>query len=88
MRHLLRTEVALVVTFAAAMLAAYIGLAIFVSGDHQLLGFVILLGGGWMMIYAPVLHDRAHRERGEATHAVWGRDDRRKPQWWDNWRTG
>jgi hypothetical protein len=36
----------------------------------------------WSMVAAPVVHDRLHRERGEQSHVIWGRDDRRKPSWW------
>lgn len=85
MRHLVRTEIGLVATFAAAMLAAYIGLAVSISGADRLVGWLVLVTALWAMIYAPVLHDREHRHRGEATHAVWGRHDRRKPQWWSYW---
>jgi hypothetical protein len=49
---------------------------------HRFTGAVVLLAGLWAMGYAPVLHDRIHRERGEDSHAVWGRGDRRKPPWW------
>jgi hypothetical protein len=34
------------------------------------------------MLACPVVHDRLHLERGEDRHAVWGRDDCRKPRWW------
>ena len=82
MRQLVRTEVGLVVGFAVALLVAYIGLAIFVSGTNRLAGALVLIAGVWSMVSAPVVHDRLHREHGEASHAVWGRDDRRKPPWW------
>jgi hypothetical protein len=81
-RQLVRTEVGLVVGFAVALLVAYIGLAVFVSGDHRFAGFLVLVVGVWAMVSAPGVHDRLHRERGEPSHAVWGKDDRRKPPWW------
>lgn len=85
MRHLVRTEIGLVATFVAAMLAAYIGLAVSVSGADRPVGWLVLVTALWAMIYAPVLHDREHRYRGEETHAVWGHHDRRKPHWWSYW---
>jgi high-affinity Fe2+/Pb2+ permease len=80
-RLLVRTEVGLVVAFAAGLLVAYVGLAVCISGRDRLVGFGVLVLGLWVMVSAPVAHDRAHRERGEAGHALWGRDDRRKPPW-------
>jgi hypothetical protein len=71
-RQLVRTEVGLVVGFAIAMLVAYIGLAIFVSGTNRFAGALVLIAGLWSMVSAPVVHDRLHREHGEASHAVWG----------------
>ena len=82
MRQLVRTEVGLVVSFAVALLVAYIGLAVFVSGTDRFAGFVGLVVGVWSRVSAPVVHDRLHREHGEPSHAVWGRNDRRKPPWW------
>jgi hypothetical protein len=81
-RHLVRTEIGLIVAFAAGLLVAYVGLAVYISGQDRLVGVVVLLAGFWLMIYAPVVHDRVHRERGEEGHVVWGRDDRWKPPWW------
>ena len=82
MRELVRTEIGLVVAFTAAVLVAYVGLAVFISGRDQLAGGLVLLLGLWWMVSAPHVHDRLHRERGEDSHAVWGRGDRRKPPWW------
>jgi hypothetical protein len=81
-RQLVRTEVGLVVGFGVALLVAYIGLAVFVSGENRFVGALVLVVGVWSMVSAPVVHDRLHRENGEASHVVWGRDDRRKPPWW------
>ena len=82
MRHLVRTEIGLVVAFAVGLLVAYIGIAVFISGQDRFAGFLVLVLGLWLMVYAPVVHDRIHRERGEESHALWGRRDRRKPPWW------
>jgi hypothetical protein len=84
-RRLVRTEVGLVLAFATSLLVAYVGLAVFVSGHHRFMGGFVLVLGVWSMRSAPIVHDRLHRERGEESHALWGRDDRRKPPWW---RTG
>ena len=83
MRHLVRTEIGLLVTFAASVLVAYVGLAVFVSGEgrDRFFGFVVLVVALWWMASAPITHDRLHRERGEQSHALWGRDDRWKPSW-------
>ena len=82
MRELVRTEIGLVVAFTAAVLVAYVGLAVLISGRNRFAGGLVLLLGLWWMMSAPVVHDRLHRERGEDSHAVWGRADRRKPPWW------
>ena len=82
MRHLVRTEIGLVVAFAAGLLVAYVGVAVSISGQDRFAGVLVLVLGLSLMIYAPVVHDRIHRERGEASHALWGRRDRRKPPWW------
>ena len=84
MRYLVRTEVGLVVAFAVGMLVTYVGLALTVSGisgPDRFVGWLVLAAGLWLMLAAPVVHDRGHRERGEDSHALWGRDDRRKPPW-------
>jgi fatty acid desaturase len=81
-RQLVRTEIGLVVALAAGSLVAYIGLAVFISGKDRFVGGLVLVLGLWLMVSAPVVHDRMHRERGEDSHAVWGRGDRRKPPWW------
>jgi threonine/homoserine/homoserine lactone efflux protein len=81
-RHVVTTEIGLVLAFAVGLLVAYIGLAVFISGDNRFAGALVLVLGGWLMIKAPVTHDRLHRERGEPSHAVWGKGDRRKPPWW------
>ena len=78
----MRTEVGLVVAFTAAVLVAYVGLAVFISGQNRFAGGLVLLLGLWWTGSAPVVHDRLHRERGEEPHAVWGRGGRRKPPWW------
>jgi hypothetical protein len=85
MRHLVRSEVGLVLVFAAGALVVYVGLALSISGrshESRLAGWLVLLLGIWVMLAAPVVHDRLHAERGEATHALWGSGDRRKPRWW------
>lgn len=82
MRQVVSTEIGLVVAFAAALLVAYVGLAVTISGENRFAGVLVLGLGVWSMVAAPVVHDRLHRERGEPSHAVWGRDDRRKPPWW------
>lgn len=82
MRRLVGTEVGLVVAIAAGLLVAYVGLAVFVSGRDRSAGFLVLVLGLWLMVSAPVVHDRVHRERGEESHALWGRHDGRKPPWW------
>jgi membrane protein YdbS with pleckstrin-like domain len=81
-RQVVSTEIGLVVAFAVALLVAYVGLAVTISGENRFAGVLILVLGVWSMVAAPVVHDRVHRERGEPSHAVWGRDDRRKPPWW------
>jgi hypothetical protein len=81
-RWLVRTEVGLVATFATAVLVGYIGLAITVAGKHRAAGLAVLLLALWSMVAAPVSHDRLHREHGEQSHALWGRNDRWKPRWW------
>jgi hypothetical protein len=81
-RHLVRTEVGLIVVFAAGLLVSYTGLAVFVSGRDRFMGGVVLVLGLWVTLAAPVVHDRLHRERGEESHALWGRADRWKPTWW------
>jgi hypothetical protein len=77
-----RTEIGLVLTIATSLLVAYVGLAVCVSGQHRFVGGLVLVFGLWSLVSAPIVHDRLHRERGEAAHAVWGRGDRRKPPWW------
>jgi hypothetical protein len=64
------------------LVIAYIGIAVFLSGKHQFAGVLVIGLGSWLMLSAPILHDRVHRERGEESHALWGRGDRRKPPWW------
>jgi hypothetical protein len=81
-RLLVRTEIGLVVALAAGLLVAYVGLAVYVSGEHRFMGGVVLVLAVWWMAAAPIVHDRLHREGGEESHAVWGRQDRRKPPWW------
>jgi high-affinity Fe2+/Pb2+ permease len=81
-RYLVTTEIGFVVAFAVGLVIAYIGIAMFISGRHQFAGVLVLGLGLWLMLYAPILHDRVHRERGEESHALWGRGDRRKPPWW------
>jgi high-affinity Fe2+/Pb2+ permease len=81
-RSIVSTEIGLVVAFAVGLLVAYIGIAVFLSGKDRFAGGLVLVVGVWLMGYAPVLHDRIHRERGEESHALWGRGDRRKPPWW------
>jgi hypothetical protein len=81
-RQLVRTEIGLVVAFAVGSLVAYIGLAVFISGKDRFVGGLVVVFGLWLMVSAPVVHDRLHRERGEDSHAVWGRGNRRKPPWW------
>jgi hypothetical protein len=84
-RHLVRSEVGSVLVFAAGALVGYVGLALSISGrshESRLAGGLVLLLGLWVMLAAPVVHDRIHAERAEATHALWGKGDRRKPDWW------
>jgi hypothetical protein len=81
-RHLVRTEVGLALAFAAGVLVAYVGLAVYVTGRDRFVGALVLIFGLWSMLSAPIVHDRLHRERGEDAHALWGKHDRRKPPWW------
>jgi hypothetical protein len=81
-RNLVRTEIGLLVALAVGAVVAYVGFAVSVSGRNRFEGGLVLVLGLWLMVSAPVVHDRIHRERGEETHAVWGRRDRRKPPWW------
>jgi hypothetical protein len=81
-RNLVRTEIGLVVAFAGGLLVAYIGFAVFMSGKDRFAGGLVLVLGLWLMLYVPIVHDRLHRERGEDSHALWGKQDRRKPPWW------
>jgi hypothetical protein len=82
MRQLVRTEIGLVVAIAVGLLVAYIGLAVWISGQDHFAGALVLGFGLWFMLSAPIVHDRVHRDHGEASHALWGRGDRRKPPWW------
>ena len=82
MRRLVRTEIGLVVVVAVSLLVAYIGLAVCVSGQHRFVGVLVLVLALWSLVAAPIVHDRLHRERGEPSHVIWGRDERRKPSWW------
>ena len=82
MRLLVRTEPGLVIVLAATLLVTYVGLAVLVSGEHRFVGLLVLVGGLWSLVAAPVVHDRLHRERGEDSHALWGRGERWKPPWW------
>jgi hypothetical protein len=81
-RHLVRTEIGVVVAIGVGLVIVYIGLAIFISGRDRFAGAVVLVVGLWLMVSAPIIHDRVQRELGEDSHAVWGRGDRRKPRWW------
>jgi hypothetical protein len=72
----------MVLTILAGLLVAYVGLAVYVSGSDSFVGGAVLVLGLWLAVAAPVVHDRVHREHGEASHALWGKDDRRKPPWW------
>jgi hypothetical protein len=81
-RRLVATEIGAVLAFAAGLLVSYVGLAVAVSGRDRFVGVLVLAAGLWAMVSTPVVHDQLHRERGEPGHAVWGRDDRRKPGWW------
>ena len=82
MRRLVRSEVGLVAGGLAGLLVTYIGIAVAVSGRDRFAGWLVLVAGAWGAVAAPVLHDRQHRENGEPPHVIWGRDDRRRPQWW------
>ncbi len=82
MRHLVQTEMGLILAVASGLLVAYVGLAVSISGRDRIAGCLVLVLGLWWMLAAPVVHDRAHRERGEESHALWGRQDRRRPPWW------
>jgi hypothetical protein len=81
-RRLVRSEVGLVAGILAGLLVTYIGIAVAVSGRDRFAGLLVLVAGAWATVAAPVLHDRQHRETGEPPHAIWGRDDRRRPSWW------
>jgi hypothetical protein len=81
-RRLVRSEVGLLLTVVNALIVVYVGFALYVSGQHRLLGALVLIVGLGSMVYAPLVHDRLHRLQGEETHALWGRNDRRKPPWW------
>jgi hypothetical protein len=81
-RPLVASEIGLIVGFAVGLLVVYIGLAVFISGTDHFAGVLVLILGLWLMVYVPIVHDRVHRERGEESHALWGRGDRRKPPWW------
>jgi hypothetical protein len=81
-RRLVATEIGAVLAFATGLLVSYVGLAVTVSGRDRFAGVLVLAAGVWVMVSTPVVHDQLHRERGEPGHAVWGRDDRRKPRWW------
>jgi hypothetical protein len=81
-RRLVATEIGAVLAFAVGLLVTYVGLAVTVSGRERFLGVLALAAGLWAMVATPVVHDQLHRERGEPGHAVWGRDEHRKPPWW------
>jgi hypothetical protein len=49
--------------------------------EHWGLGLVVAAVGLAIELSGPVLHDQAHRRRGEAPHAVWGAGDRNRPSW-------
>lgn len=48
-------------------------------------------GNGWLLLLALAglvlelagmgVHDRGHRRRGETPHALWGLEDRNRPDW-------
>ena len=82
MRHLVRTEIGLLFAFIAGLIVVYVGLAVYLSGRYRFMGGVVLVLGVWWALSAPIVHDRLHRERGEESHALWGRGERRKPRWW------
>lgn len=82
MRRLVVTEIGVVLAFGVGLLVTYVGLAVAVTGRDRVVGVLVLGAGLWAMVSAPVVHDQEHRQRGEPGHAVWGRDERRKPPWW------
>ena len=82
MRLLVRTHVGLVAVVALSVLVGYVGLAVTMAGKHPVVGFLVLVAALWSLVAAPVVHDRMHRESSEPPHALWGRDERRKPPWW------
>ena len=82
MRQLVSTEIGLLLALAAGLIVAYVGLAVFISGRDRFAGGLVLVLALWWVVSAPIVHDRVHRDRGEESHAVWGRGDRRKPRWW------
>jgi len=80
-RRLVGTEIGLLAAFMAGVLIAYVGLAVFVSGEARMIGGGVLVLGLWLILAAPRAHDRVHRERGEAGHAPWLWETRRNPPW-------
>ncbi len=45
------------------------------------LGLLVAILGLTLEFSGAALHDRQHRRRGEHPHAMWGLDDRNRPQW-------
>lgn len=82
MRRLVGTEIGLIVGLLAGALVTYVGVAVAFSGRDRVIGAGVLVLGGWLMLAVLVVHDRAHLERGEPGHALWGLAGRRKPRWW------
>jgi hypothetical protein len=70
-RRLVGTEIGLLAVFLAGVLIAYVGLAVLVSGEERMVGAGVLVLGLWAVLAAPLAHDQAHRERGQAGHAPW-----------------
>jgi hypothetical protein len=81
-RRLVTTEIGAVLAFAVGLMVTYVGLAVTVSGQHRFTGVLVLAAALWATLSVPLVHDQLHRERGEPAHAVWGRNERRKPAWW------
>lgn len=60
-----------------AVAAVWVGILVF--GIHTAIGATLIVVGGITVFTLPTLHDRRHLRRGEAPHAMWGKDDKNRP---------
>ena len=61
-----------------ALVAAIVGLVLLYT-SHPIIGGVLVALGIIATFTLPMLHDRRHIRRGEAPHAMWGKNDKNRP---------